>query len=345
MRHTPLIALQKARQELNYAEEDCPHWDYESEGIGLACCNRLEEAKQSFRRAKAAWQKSEGVVRSNARSPWREVGPEFIESEILRGVAEIARLRQEGKSKAYLERVTDKEIATHGPDHEYYGLGMRVCLELMAGSPGAARGTLQLVTSLARANELIAQARELIAKSRSVVRNGTERSSLEQSIKIRENFRDEPHRRKWTPGWEWPSTLQEIGKCEAVMYNSDKWQKDGKAFDYKHVKEGPQQLFVVPGTIARGDGLKLMGPQVSMKGKFPDSFAVLAKFISIQAQLFTDARGKSLGEFVDLKWPRCTLGAGKFKDGKTFLVVYDSQGVVAVVTGSKLNVLKDGIVG
>jgi hypothetical protein len=137
----------------------------------------------------------------------------------------------------------------------------------------------------------------------------------------------------------------EVGDCEAILYTSNKWQKDGKMIDYKHVKEGAQKILLRPDVAFTGDAEDMFGPEVNMEGEFPDSFAVLADTISIQAHLYDNDAGTKFGEYVDLKFPKSKLGAGKFDDGGVFCFVYDRSGVLAVVIGEELDVLKDGIVG
>lgn len=169
--------------------------------------------------------------------------------------------------------------------------------------------------------------------------------SIDRSIKIREAFHDKPHKRQERVTWEWPREMVEVGDSEAILYTSDKWQKDGKMIDYKHVKEGEQKLLLRSDIAFTGDAEEMFGPMVDVKGDFPDSFAVLADSLSIQAHLYADHEGNSYGDFVDLKFSRSKLGAGRCDDGSCFCFVYDKSGVLAVVIGPKLDVLKDGIVG
>lgn len=169
--------------------------------------------------------------------------------------------------------------------------------------------------------------------------------SIDRSIRIREDFYDKPHRQTQKVSWKWPTKLIEVGDCEAILYTSNKWQRDGKMIDYKHVKEGAQKLLLRPDVAFHGDEEEYFGPYIDMRGEFPDSFAVLAKSLGIQARLYADDEGKTYGEYVDLKFPRSMLGAGKFDDGSAFCFVYDSSGVLAVVIGEELDVIKDGIVG
>lgn len=169
--------------------------------------------------------------------------------------------------------------------------------------------------------------------------------SLDRSIKIREDFYDKPHQRTKKVSWKWPKEMIEVGDCEAILYTSNKWQKDGKMIDYKHVKEGDQKLLLRPDVAITGDAEDLYGPYVDLQGEFPDSFAVLADSLGIQARLYSDDDGTTYEGYMDLKFPKSKLGAGKFDDGSVFCFVYDSSGVLAVVIGEELDVLKDGIVG
>lgn len=170
--------------------------------------------------------------------------------------------------------------------------------------------------------------------------------TLDRSIKIREDFHDKPHSRQQKVSWKWPTKLIEVGDCEAILYTSNKWQKNPrKTVDYKHVAEGPQKLLLRPDIQFSGDEKEFFGPTINMRGEFPDSFAILADSMGIQARLYSDDSGKKYSGYVDLKFPRSKLGAGKFDDGGAFCFVYDSSGVLAVVIGKELDILKDGIVG
>ena len=170
--------------------------------------------------------------------------------------------------------------------------------------------------------------------------------SHKNAIKIREDFHDKPHGDSEQVSWEWPDYLIEVGDCEAIMYRSNKWQKNSrKTIDYKHVKEGEQKLMLREDIAFHGDEEEYFGPEINMRGEFPKSFAVLADTISIQANLYEDDTGKHFSCYANLTFPRSKLGAGKFSDGSTFVFVYDKSGVLAVVVGEVLDVIKDGIVG
>jgi hypothetical protein len=53
-KHTPIIELANARRALESAREECPHWDFESDGDGHECCYRVDDAKRRFRLARKA---------------------------------------------------------------------------------------------------------------------------------------------------------------------------------------------------------------------------------------------------------------------------------------------------
>lgn len=162
---------------------------------------------------------------------------------------------------------------------------------------------------------------------------------LDQAVKIRETFTDRPHTSVRRMGWDWPKTMISIGTCEAILYRSDKWQKDGKEIDYKHVAEGPQEL-LVGDVLFEGAPSDIKAENVRMND-WPDSFAILAKSLGVQSKLRTRD-----GRYVEMRFPKGSmLGAGKFKDGSVFCFVFNFSGVLALVQGEKLDVLKDGIVG
>jgi hypothetical protein len=54
-KHTPTARLIRARTEYRYAYEACPHWDEDGEFPGPlhTCCERLIDAQEALRRAKA----------------------------------------------------------------------------------------------------------------------------------------------------------------------------------------------------------------------------------------------------------------------------------------------------
>lgn len=165
-------------------------------------------------------------------------------------------------------------------------------------------------------------------------------AGLEAAKKIRREFHDKPPGRQHEVEWEWPKRVEYLGECKAVMYSSNKWEKNPKSFhDYKHVSEGPQYAFVNPAFELRG--IEPEGPSIPVVN-MPRAFAVLDKILGVQV-CQDDA------DYYQIDIARCMLGAAESRDGKhTFLIVYSAGRDGAchmIITGDKLGVTKDGIVG
>lgn len=185
-------------------------------------------------------------------------------------------------------------------------------------------------------------------------RYSVNRSSLKDARDLRRTFHDKEPDHETPVRWEWPPTLREVGSCEAVMYSSAKWQRRANRYiDYKHVAEGKQRLCVKPGFLRDEEGggaLAVVGPTVELNG-MPRSFAVLAKVLGLQANLYAGTAddyhlpddGENLYQ-IDIAgaW----LGAARHPTtDETLLFVYTDSGVHCVITGAKLAIEKDGIVG
>jgi hypothetical protein len=180
-------------------------------------------------------------------------------------------------------------------------------------------------------------------------------SDLEHARNIRRTFTAaEPKGGQEQVGWEWPREMQHIGQCEAVMYSSDKWKPEGQFEDYKHVAEGKQELLVTPGFVREYNQpsvkLGVVGPIVELDDPMPSHFAVLAKVLGVQAQFFVgDDESPRLGgeaAMYQIDIAGATLGAARHPaTGQKFLVIYTASGLHCIITGSVLDIEKDGIVG
>ena len=54
-KHTPQIALANARRAYEAAQESCPHWDFESNGMPVGeCCYHVDETRRALRKARKA---------------------------------------------------------------------------------------------------------------------------------------------------------------------------------------------------------------------------------------------------------------------------------------------------
>ena len=171
---------------------------------------------------------------------------------------------------------------------------------------------------------------------------------------IREDFYAKPSKRTRNFSWQWPTELVEVGECLGTLYRSDKWKKKGAFEDYKHRSESEQRLFVVPTKLAelRALDFPLVGPTEKIHHEIlPDTFAELALSMGFQVRLYQQDGSRyylpdddtGLFEFaVNHSW----IGAGRCKDGTTFLVNYRKrEGPYCFIFGVSLDVEKDGIVG
>jgi hypothetical protein len=182
-------------------------------------------------------------------------------------------------------------------------------------------------------------------------------ADLASARDIRRTFTDKDPEREQILPWSWPKSMVEVGSCQAVMYASDKWRDDGRLVDYKHVAEGPQTLLVTPGFLREHDAprseLAVRGIDVDLNGRLPDSFAVLARILGIQAQLFAEAEDGGLylpnnGEnLYQVDIANAWLGGAKHPEtGEKFLLIYTKRsGVCCLITGDILDIERDGITG
>ncbi len=165
---------------------------------------------------------------------------------------------------------------------------------------------------------------------------------------IRETFHDSPMERVEELRWSWPKRVDEIGTSHAVAYKSDKWKRKGDYEDYKHLSEGKQRVMLHPDFDVRGYFGK-QGPKIyaeSMKlDRMPDAIAVLGDFLGIQVEL-DDADGNPSGDIYHINVVRAKLAGAKHPvTGQTFLIVYTPNDLCMIVTGTILDIQKDGIVG
>lgn len=173
------------------------------------------------------------------------------------------------------------------------------------------------------------------------------RSDMDAAKQLRERFYDREVERTIPITWKWPRALLYVGQNEAVQYTSDKWKKKGDFQDYKHVAEGPQQLYVKPGFLMEyGSRSKLAIPseRTEIPADMPEAIAELAPILGIQFQ----ALGRDLklsGLYYNVCVARAYIGAAQMPGGETFLIVYTRSDLCAIITGDVLGVEKDGIVG
>jgi hypothetical protein len=183
------------------------------------------------------------------------------------------------------------------------------------------------------------------------------RSSFEVARKIRETFQDAPAKKVDEFSWSWPTTMIEIGSCEAVLYTSDKWKRPGDFTDYKHNAEGAQTLLVRPGFLRDFDRPSravdgLVSRKVAIDGPMPDSFAVLAPILGLQARFYVEGEDgepelpKDYETAYQIDIAKAWLGGAEHPEtGQKFLLVYTPSDLCCIITGEILDIEKDGIVG
>jgi len=174
--------------------------------------------------------------------------------------------------------------------------------------------------------------------------------SKEAAAKIVHLFKAKPHRRQIRLNASWPKKMQEVGCGRAVMYRSNKWKHDPREWeDYKHIAESEQRVAVTPGFLCEWDHahkkLEVHGPMIELVEPMPLHVAALAPLLGVQLQLY-DKRMK-LGEIYEVRIKHATLAAARHPvTDEPFLLVYTKDPTVhMILSGSELNVEKDGIVG
>lgn len=166
-------------------------------------------------------------------------------------------------------------------------------------------------------------------------------------------FHARSSKRRVTMDFGWPKKVQKVGSAEAQMYRSNKWKMNARDYeDYKHIAEGHQSCYVVPGFLKdfeTGKNLKVHGSKENLSGPMPKFFTVLAPLIGIQLRLYNSSGRLPKGEnnLYEVRVDRGFLGGAKcVQTGATFLIVYTKAGGIGmIITGDELDIEKDGIVG
>jgi hypothetical protein len=177
----------------------------------------------------------------------------------------------------------------------------------------------------------------------------------------------------------WPSIVQNVGDSLAVAYASDKWEKKKNGVRnvelYKHLAESRNQVLCLPGLLrdesAPEREWEAYGPLVSLgDAPMPGHFAILGLFEEANLQLYTHAKsgeprfGRGDAGIVRVEVRHGMLGFSKMRWNEVepykseresnprldfdqpFLFVYtESDGVLLLVVGERLDVTTDGIVG
>jgi len=179
----------------------------------------------------------------------------------------------------------------------------------------------------------------------------------DQAVKRFEVFHDRAPTRATQMPFTWPKKVQEIGVGHAEMYRSNKWKskEDQSEYeDYKHIVESTRLVYVTPGWIRERTEpwkkLPVYGPTFDLKGSMPRHFTRLGRLIGVQIRLYEDDDLKlSKGDgarIYEVDTKHGMLGAAEHPEtSEVFLFIYTTDGVHMLLTGEKLDVERDGIVG
>jgi hypothetical protein len=188
---------------------------------------------------------------------------------------------------------------------------------------------------------------------------------------MRETFVNRPVERRDTVNFGWPAHMQNIGDSLAVAYASDKWQQRDSSGRrevelYKHLAESRNRALAAPDVLydryEPSSRWPVIGPTVSLADcPMPKHFAALGLFEEINLKLHTGGTDASpkFGRSKDAGVVHCQvrngyLGGSKIlwsrldprRDDEPFIFVYTKDaGVMFLVTGNRLDIEKDGIVG
>lgn len=187
---------------------------------------------------------------------------------------------------------------------------------------------------------------------------------------MRETFMDAPlEYGAYDTGLSWPKAFVAIGKGMSFAYTSHKWEKEAVFNDYKHIAEGPQAVYAAPVLARQGldratDGTALDREPVD--AVLPTQTAELTPLLFVEMQRFEGVGSDGLpflpsSRRVGIKrivLPGAMLYGGyarrpdapenstNRRDYAPFLFAASREhGVILLVTGKKLNVTRDGIVG
>lgn len=174
-----------------------------------------------------------------------------------------------------------------------------------------------------------------------------------EARRMYETFHSRESRRRVKFNFTWPNKMQEAGRVMSELYRSNKWKMDLRDFeDYKHVVEAPQYCYMSPGFLRDASGKKaipLYGEMVDLEDEMPKHFTILAPLIGIQVRLYDEDGRLPRGDnnLFEIAVPHGMLGGARFPGSEeAFLFVYTKRGGVhMLITGDKLDVEKDGIVG
>jgi len=182
----------------------------------------------------------------------------------------------------------------------------------------------------------------------------------------REVFYGKPVKEEKQLAIEWPRFVKYLGKTNAQIYYSNKSLNGGHWELYKHIAEGPQDLFICDDITTilndRGEQVQFVdvgarenkGRTARQNARNPAIFYAttyelagpLPKYVSDLAESKGLQWQSKDGSFWEVRIPRTTWASAVHpKTREVMLIMYSAEGIHFIVTGSRLDIKKDGIVG
>lgn len=179
----------------------------------------------------------------------------------------------------------------------------------------------------------------------------------DSAVRMYRTFNSRKPTREIEMCWTWPTEMQEVGVGQAEMYRSNKWKRDpGEFEDYKHIAESRRMTYCRPNFLREWGNprkhIPVAGPMVRFDGPMPKHFTILAPLLGVQVQLFEENEDGELylpknENIYEVRMDRGMLGGAIHPRTKEpFLFVYTEKGGVhMIITGNRLKIRRDGIVG
>jgi hypothetical protein len=187
-----------------------------------------------------------------------------------------------------------------------------------------------------------------------------------RAARQREVFYGKPVKEEKELAIQWPTFVKYLGKTNAQIYYSNKMLNGGDWELYKHIAEGPQDLYICDSITTllndqgqpirfvdvgarenKGRGIRrnprdpsiFYAPTYALSGPLPKYVSDLAESKGLQWQSEDNS-------FWEVRIPRTTWASAVHpRTREVMLIMYSNEGIHFIVTGSKLDIKKDGIVG
>lgn len=129
-----------------------------------------------------------------------------------------------------------------------------------------------------------------------------------------------------------------IGKAHEILYSSDKWEKDGDAYDYIHEFESHPLVFIPASRVREDEAIGAPRKTTSVLGlRSPKKSLVVVELAKVKTLTYYDADG----ELVEIQGLKSAVLASS-PDKKTLLILAKKGPIL--VRGGQMKVTSRGIV-